>query len=153
MDNQPLIISWKFQGVLHMASCPISSVASAPAAATLGKKELQRQTPCRRAGSRNHFAGHSMWVNTWAASLSLFTFVHWRTWQPTPVFLPGESQGRGAWWAAVYGVSQSQTRLKWRSSRSSNVGQTDHNHKTQEGKKPLMITSNLTMGTNTNPTN
>ena len=30
-----------------------------------------------------------------AASLSLFTFVHWRRkWQPTPVFLPGESQGQ-----------------------------------------------------------
>ena len=29
-------------------------------------------------------------------SLSLFTFMHWRRkWQPTPVFLPGESQG---WW-------------------------------------------------------
>ena len=28
--------------------------------------------------------------------LSLFTFMHWRRkWQPTPVFLPGESQGRG----------------------------------------------------------
>ena len=26
----------------------------------------------------------------------------------TPVFLPGESQGQGAWWAAVYGVAQSQ---------------------------------------------
>ena len=25
---------------------------------------------------------------------SLFTFMHWRRkWQPTPVFLPGESQG------------------------------------------------------------
>ena len=32
-----------------------------------------------------------------ATSLSLFTFVHWRRkWQPTPVFLPGESQGRGS---------------------------------------------------------
>ena len=31
----------------------------------------------------------------WATSLSLFTFMHWRRkWQPTPVFLPGESQGR-----------------------------------------------------------
>ena len=30
----------------------------------------------------------------WATSLSLFTFMHWRRkWQPTPVFLPGESQG------------------------------------------------------------
>jgi len=31
----------------------------------------------------------------WVTSLSLFTFMHWkRKWQPTPVFLPGESQGR-----------------------------------------------------------
>ena len=29
-------------------------------------------------------------------SLSLFTFMHWRRkWQPTPVFLPGETQGQG----------------------------------------------------------
>ena len=28
-------------------------------------------------------------------SLSLFTFMHWRrNWQPTPEFLPGESQER-----------------------------------------------------------
>ena len=33
-------------------------------------------------------------------SLSLFTFVHWRRkWQPTPVFLPGESQG----WVSLVG--------------------------------------------------
>ena len=32
-----------------------------------------------------------------ATLLSLFTFMHWRRkWQPTPVFLPGESQGRGS---------------------------------------------------------
>ena len=35
----------------------------------------------------------------WATSLSLFTFMHWRRkWQPTPVFLPGESLG---WWSLV----------------------------------------------------
>ena len=56
----------------------------------------------------------------WATSLSLFTFMHWRRkWQPTPVFLPGESQGQEAWWAAVYGVAQSRTRLKRLSSSSS----------------------------------
>ena len=34
--------------------------------------------------------------HNWATSLSLFTFMHWRRkWQPTPVFLPGESQGQG----------------------------------------------------------
>ena len=32
-----------------------------------------------------------------ATSLSLFTFMHWRRkWQPTSVFLPGESQGQGS---------------------------------------------------------
>ena len=35
--------------------------------------------------------------HNWATSLSLFTFMHWRRkWQPTPMFLPGESQGRGS---------------------------------------------------------
>ena len=33
----------------------------------------------------------------WVTSLSLFTFMHWRRkGQTTPVFLPGESQGRGS---------------------------------------------------------
>ena len=31
----------------------------------------------------------------WVTLLSLFTFMHWRRkWQPTPIFLPGESQGQ-----------------------------------------------------------
>ena len=35
--------------------------------------------------------------HNWVTSLSLFTFMHWRSkWQPTPVFLPGESQGQGS---------------------------------------------------------
>ena len=56
----------------------------------------------------------------WVTSLSLFAFMHWRRkWQPTPVFLPGESQDGGAWWSTVYGVTQSPTRLKWLSSSSS----------------------------------
>ena len=56
----------------------------------------------------------------WATSLfSLFTFMHWRRkWQPTPVFLPGESQGWEAWWAVVYGITQSRTWLKQLSSSS-----------------------------------
>ena len=33
---------------------------------------------------------------TWLSDFT-FTFMHWRRkWQPTPVFLPGESQGRGS---------------------------------------------------------
>ena len=55
----------------------------------------------------------------WMTSISLFTFMHWRKeWQPTPVFLPGESQGRGSVVAAVSGVAQSRTRLKRLSSSS-----------------------------------
>ena len=35
--------------------------------------------------------------NDWTTSLSLSTFMHWRRkWQPTSVFLPGESQGWGS---------------------------------------------------------
>ena len=46
----------------------------------------------------------SMWSlrvrHDWTTSLSLFTFMHWRRkWQPTPVFLPGESQG----WRSLVG--------------------------------------------------
>ena len=43
--------------------------------------------------------------------LSDFPFtLHWRRkWQPTPVFLPGESQGRGSLVGCVYGVAQSDT--------------------------------------------
>ena len=47
-----------------------------------------------------------------------------RQWHPTPVFLPGESQGQGAWWAAFYGVAQSRTRLKRLSSSSSSIHST-----------------------------
>ena len=33
--------------------------------------------------------------HNWATSLSIFTFIRWRRkWQPTPVSLPGESQGQ-----------------------------------------------------------
>ena len=34
-----------------------------------------------------------------------------RQWHPTPVLLPGKSMDRGAWWAAVHGVTESWTRL------------------------------------------
>ena len=41
---------------------------------------------------RSRRVGHN-----WATSLSLFIFMHWRRkWQPTPVFLPGESKGQGS---------------------------------------------------------
>ena len=47
----------------------------------------------------------------WATSLSLFTFTHWRRkWQPTQVFLPGESQGRGILVGCrLWGCTESET--------------------------------------------
>ena len=48
----------------------------------------------------------------WATLLSLFTFMHWRRkWQPIPVSCLENSRDGGGWWAAVYGVTQSWTRL------------------------------------------
>ena len=47
--------------------------------------------------------------NDWATSLSLFTFMHWRRkWQPTPVFLPGESQRQGSL-VTLWGRTESDT--------------------------------------------
>ena len=59
----------------------------------------------------------------WATSLSFFAFTHRRrTWQPTPVFLPAESQGRKSLVGCRPWVAQSQTWLKWlRSSRTASI--------------------------------
>ena len=69
-----------------------SEKAMAPHSSTLAWKIPWTEEPggLQSMGSRR--VGHD-----WATSLSLFTFMHWRRkWQPTPVFLPGESQGRGS---------------------------------------------------------
>ena len=69
------------------------------------------------------------WVAKSGTRLSDFTFTfHFHALekematQPTPVFLPGESQGRGSLVGCVYGVAQSRTRLKQLSSSSSRMG-------------------------------
>ena len=47
------------------------------------------------------------------------TLPWWRKCQPTPVFLPGKSQDRGAWWTTVHGVAKGPTRLSnWAQSYS-----------------------------------
>ena len=89
----------------------------APHSSTLAWKIPWTEEPGRRQSMGSRRVRHD-----WATSLSLFTFMHWRRkWQPTPAFLPGESQDGGAWWAAVYGVAQSWTRLKWLSSSGSTL--------------------------------
>ena len=46
----------------------------------------------------------------WATSLSLLTFLHWRRkWRPSPVLLPGASQGRGSLVGCLWGRLESIT--------------------------------------------
>ena len=69
----------------------------------------------------------------WATSLSLFTFMHWRRkWQPTSGSCLENLRDGGAWWAAVYGVAQSWTQLKWLSSSSSSF-QAEKYHPSSSG--------------------
>ena len=66
--------------------------AMAPHSSTLAWKIPWTEEP-----GRLQFMGSLRVRDDWATSLSLFTFMHWRRkWHPTPVFLPGESQGWGS---------------------------------------------------------
>ena len=68
----------------------------------------------------------------WATSLSLFTFLHWRRkWQPAPVFLPGESQGRRSLVGGrLWGPTESDTteRLHFHFTLLSNTLKASHTH-------------------------
>ena len=87
---------------------PHTEKAMAPHSSTPAWKIPWTEEPGRLQSMGSLRVGHNR-----ATSLSLFTFMHWRRkWKPTPVFLPGESQDGGTWWAAIYGVAQSRTRLK-----------------------------------------
>ena len=69
-----------------------SEKAMAPHSSTLAWKIPWMEEPGRLQSMGSLRVGYD-----WATSLSLFTFMHWRRkWQPTPVFLPGKSQGRGS---------------------------------------------------------
>ena len=69
-----------------------SEKAMAPHSSTLAWKIPWIEEPGRLQSMESLRVGPD-----WATSPSLFTFMHWRRkWQPTPVFLPGESQGQGS---------------------------------------------------------
>ena len=59
-------------------------------------------TPLQYSCLENPMEGGTWWAAVHGVAksrtrLSDFTFMHWRRkWQPTPVFLPRESQGRGS---------------------------------------------------------
>ena len=86
--------------------------AMASHSSTLAWKIPWTEEPGRLQSMGSLRVGHD-----WATSLSLFTCMHWRRkWQPTPVFCLENPRDKGALWAAVYGVAQSRTWLKWLSS-------------------------------------
>ena len=81
---------------------------------------LARKIPWTEEPGGLQFMGSLGVGHDWEISLWLFTFMHWRRkWQPTPVFLPGESQGWGSLVGCRLWGAQSQTRLKRLSSSSS----------------------------------
>ena len=64
----------------------------APHSSTRAQKIPWTEEPGRLQSMGSRRVGRDL-----ATSLSLSTFMNWRRkWQPTPVFLPGESQGRGS---------------------------------------------------------
>ena len=85
-----------------------SEIAKCSVSSTLAWKIPWTEKPGRLQSMGSLRVGHD-----WATSLSLFTFMHWRRkWQPTPMFLPRESQGRGSLVGCRLWGAQSRTRLK-----------------------------------------
>ena len=81
--------------------------ARAPHSSTLAWKIPWTEEPGRLQSMGLLRVGHD-----WATSLSLFTCMHWRRkWQPTPVFLPRESQGLwGLVGCRLWGRTESDTK-------------------------------------------
>ena len=87
------LTTWTFVGKLSLLFSTLSRVkAMAPHSSILAWKTPWTEEPGRLQSMGSRRVGHD-----WVTSLSLFPFMHWRRkWQPTPVFLPGESQGQGS---------------------------------------------------------
>ena len=100
------LVPWIFfRQVLRLLS-RLSEKAMATHSSTLAWKIPWTEEP-----GRLQFMGSRRIKHGWGTSLSLFTSVHWRRkWQPTPVFLPGESQGRGSMVGCrLWGLTESDT--------------------------------------------
>ena len=91
--------------------------AMAPYSSTLAWKSPWMEEPGRLQSIGSLRVRHD-----WVTSLSLFTFMHWRSkWQPLQYSCVENPRDGGAWWVAIYGVAQSWTWLKRLSSSSSRV--------------------------------
>ena len=77
---------------LESASNAAPEKAMAPHSSTLAWKIPWTEEPGKLQSMGSQRVGHNC-----VTSLPLFTVMLWRRkWQPTPVFLPGESQGPGS---------------------------------------------------------
>ena len=97
-----IFVTCFFLAVLGLSS----EKAMAPQSSTLAWKIQWMEEPGRLWSMGSLRVGHNR-----TTSLSFFTFMHWRRkWQPTPVFLPGESKGQ---WSLVgchlWGLTESDT--------------------------------------------
>ena len=92
--------------VNNSARKTISERAMAPRSSTLAWRLPWMEEPGGLQSMGSLRVGHDS-----VTSLSLFTFMHWRRkWQPTPVFLPGESQGQGGLvGCCLWGCTESDT--------------------------------------------
>ena len=101
-----ILISQVWGGSRFGISSNLLEKAMAPHSSTLAWKIPWTEGPGRLQSMGSLRVGHD-----WATSLSLFTFMFWRRkWQPTPVFLPGESQGRrGLVGCCLWGRTESDT--------------------------------------------
>ena len=82
--------SHEIKRCLRLGRKVMTNLAMATHSSTLAWKIPWAEEPGRLQSMGSQRVGHD-----WATTLSLFTLMHWRRkWQPTPVFLPEESQGR-----------------------------------------------------------
>ena len=113
--------------ITHHCPC-LPEKAMAPHSSTSAWKIPWMEGPGRLQSMGSPRVGHN-----WATSLLLFTFMLWRRkWQPTPVLLPGESQGWGSlvgchlwgrrvghdWSDLAAAASQMDLEYRWRSHRA-----------------------------------
>ena len=103
--NVHLSCQIKYQRKQFNSNYSLLEKAMATHFSTLAWKIPWAEEPGRLQSMGSWRVGH-----VWATSLSLFTFMHWRRkWQPTPVFLLGESQGRRSLVGCLWGRTESYT--------------------------------------------
>ena len=105
MATHSSVLAWRIPGTGEPGGLPsmgshrvghdwsnLAAAATISHSSTLAWKIPWMEEPGRLQSMGSLRVGHD-----WVTSLSLFTFKHWRRkWQPTPVFLPGESQRHGS---------------------------------------------------------